>query len=51
MYPNLNPECKTCQRGVFQSKTKLLVISFFVFLTSVYGIYRLIKDISLYLFN
>ena len=48
---NLNPntECKDCQKGIFDKKHKLVTISVFFAITSVYGLVRLIYDIISYL--
>ena len=51
MDPNLISECKNCQTGIVQNKVKLVSISLFILATSVYGIYRIIKDISFYLLS
>lgn len=45
-----NGQCKNCEQGIIQNKNKLVAISLFIGLTSGYGIFKIIKEISLYLF-
>jgi len=40
--------CNTCGKGMSKSQTALLMLSLFIFATSVYGIITLIKDIYNY---
>lgn len=51
MDPRLISECKNCQTGIVQNKFKLVSVSLFILSTSIYGTYRIIKDIIIYLLS
>ena len=37
-------QCKNCEQGIIQNKSKLVAISIFIGITSFYGIYKMIKE-------